>query len=182
MDTRPSQSGFTLIELMVVVGIIGMLSALAIVSFGSQRVRSREARRIADVTEVVTGVDSYYAVNGAYPLAPGDDCSDKNTGCTIDHTLGSLVTTGILKQLPKDPYPAFTGTSFDGRCYNYTYKTPGTADGGSFPTNLEYRVGFGAELAGDAENRHPLNKNISTGSLNGCGGTRGEAIINGPRK
>lgn len=168
---------------MVVVGIIGMLSALAIVSFGTQRVRSREARRIADVSEIVTGVDSYYALNGAYPLAPGDDCSDKNTGCSIDRYLGGLVSTGILKKLPQDPYPAYTSSDYTlGRCVNYAYKTQGTADGSGFPSYLEYRVSFGAEMIG-VNGKHPLNANISTGTLSGCSGNpRGEAIINGPHK
>lgn len=183
MNTHHSQSGFTLIELMVVVGIIGLLSSLAVITLAGQRVRSRDARRIADISEIITGVDSYYAINGAYPLAPGDDCSDKNTGCTIDRYLGGLVSTGILKKLPQDPYPAYTNSDYtQGRCANYAYKTPGTADGSSFPANLEYRVAFGAEMAG-VSGKHPLNSNISTGTLSGCGSNpRGEAWVDGPRK
>lgn len=59
--------GFTLIELLVVVAIIGMLLSVIMVSFGQARLRSRDAKRLADIQQVKTGLDLFYTTAGGYP-------------------------------------------------------------------------------------------------------------------
>jgi prepilin-type N-terminal cleavage/methylation domain-containing protein len=46
------QQGFTLIELLVVIAIIGLLSTLAVLSFGGVREKARDAQRINDVRQL----------------------------------------------------------------------------------------------------------------------------------
>ena len=87
MRTRKSSRGFTLIELLVVIAIIGLLSSVVLASLNGARVKSRDARRLADLKQLQIALELYYSsqTNGAYPAA-----------------LSSLAPTYISAE-PKDP-------------------------------------------------------------------------------
>jgi|GEM_PF-947914 len=51
--------GFTLVEVMVVVGIIGLLTALAVVTLSRQQARSRDARRVGDISNIRTALENW---------------------------------------------------------------------------------------------------------------------------
>jgi prepilin-type N-terminal cleavage/methylation domain-containing protein len=61
------RSGFTLIEMLVVVAIIGLLSSTMLVGLGDARRRARDARRIADLRQIQNGLENYYSTNRTYP-------------------------------------------------------------------------------------------------------------------
>jgi general secretion pathway protein G len=61
------QKGFTLIELLVVIAIIGLLSTLAVVALNSARQKSRDSKRVADIKQIQTALELYYADNNGYP-------------------------------------------------------------------------------------------------------------------
>ena len=67
INNTPPKSGFTLIELLVVIVIIGILSSIGISSFASSIQRTRDAKRIAEVKEIVNSLKRYYLDYGAYP-------------------------------------------------------------------------------------------------------------------
>jgi len=62
-----TQKGFTLLELLVVISIIGILMAAAGASFSNAQKSSRDARRKADLKAISTALESYYADNNTYP-------------------------------------------------------------------------------------------------------------------
>ncbi len=61
------KTGFTLIELMVVVLIIMLLASVVIVSLSVSRRSSRDAKRISDINIVSSALQLYYADNHSYP-------------------------------------------------------------------------------------------------------------------
>lgn len=77
--------GFTLIELMVVIAIIGLLATIITTSLVSSRAKSRDAKRIADIKTLQLALETYYNDNSVFPL-----------------TLASLVP-NYLPNLPNDP-------------------------------------------------------------------------------
>ncbi len=69
LHTNASRSGFTLIEMLVVVFIIGLLSSVVLVGLGTFRARARDTRRIADLRSVQAMLESYWQKNGEYPAS-----------------------------------------------------------------------------------------------------------------
>ena len=67
-----SQRGFTLIELMIVVAIIGILTAIAIPLYANLQARARIAMAQADARTLVTAISIYTAHMGTLPTALGD--------------------------------------------------------------------------------------------------------------
>jgi prepilin-type N-terminal cleavage/methylation domain-containing protein len=80
------KNGFTLVELLVVISIIGLLSSFAVVSLNSARVKARDALRKGEMAQLRTALSLYYDDNGRYPVCDGDvwDPSDQLFGTTIE--------------------------------------------------------------------------------------------------
>jgi prepilin-type N-terminal cleavage/methylation domain-containing protein len=66
-DMRKLQSGFTLVEVLLVIAIIGVLTTVAIVNFGNAREMSRDAQRKADLRNLQNAVELYKNKYGEYP-------------------------------------------------------------------------------------------------------------------
>ena len=64
---RQMQKGFTLIELMIVVAIIGILAAIALPAYQDYTIRAKVAEPIGLASGGKTGLYEYYASNGTFP-------------------------------------------------------------------------------------------------------------------
>jgi len=68
---RQKQSGFTMVELLLVVSIIGILSAvmISVINVSKQKGTARDGVRMANVEKLVAGIESYFAAEkGLYPI------------------------------------------------------------------------------------------------------------------
>ena len=64
--TKKKEKGFTLIELMIVIAIIGILAAIAIPQFSAYRTRSYNSAAQADLRNAATAQEAYYVDNQTY--------------------------------------------------------------------------------------------------------------------
>lgn len=114
------KKGFTILELLLVVGIIALLSVLILVSYSSARAKSRDARRMQDIHEISNALNLYNSSNGQFPAM-----AETITG--EDDFSQELEANKAMSAVPADPLN--TGT------YQYTYTDNGTS--GRF-----YELGF----------------------------------------
>lgn len=61
------RQGFTLIEMLVVIGIVGVLASLVLIGLNPARQASRDSRRISNVHQLQNTLEVYYLRNGSYP-------------------------------------------------------------------------------------------------------------------
>jgi prepilin-type N-terminal cleavage/methylation domain-containing protein len=64
---RRNQKGFTLIELMIVIAIIGILAAISIPQFAKYRERSFNTSSLSDLRSLAQDLEGYYSEWGEYP-------------------------------------------------------------------------------------------------------------------
>lgn len=79
------EQGFTLIELMIVIAIIGILAAIAIPQFAAYRTRSYNASANADLRNLATAQEAYYADYQSYCGSVG----------RLSGTYGAITTRGV---------------------------------------------------------------------------------------
>ncbi|MDD5032738.1 MAG: type II secretion system protein [Candidatus Pacebacteria bacterium] len=68
---KKRNAAFTLLELLVVIGIVGLLSSVALVLYNGVRIDSRNSERISDINQYVKAINLAISGNGEYP-DPGD--------------------------------------------------------------------------------------------------------------
>src|SRR5690242_18224722 len=66
--TKQMQSGFTLIELMIVVAIIGILAAIAIPAYQDYTIRSQVSEGLTLAAQAKTAISESFAQTGAAPV------------------------------------------------------------------------------------------------------------------
>jgi prepilin-type N-terminal cleavage/methylation domain-containing protein len=119
--------GFTLIELLVVIAIIALLTSIALIAFMSARQKSRDVKRLSDMTQMNTGLELYFATFKGYPSSSSG--------------IPSALVPNFASSLPSAPLPA------DGGCSAITYSPPVPA--GTYGSTYYYYPSGTAYLGSD---------------------------------
>lgn len=111
--------GFTLVELLIVIAIIGILSTAAVVNLGNAKAKARDAKRLSDISQLQKAIELYYAEHEAYPNSdcyglPGVVLCSSVRGNNWISNIGPG--TQLNVQLPVDPI-----NLDNGGLYSYLY-------------------------------------------------------------
>lgn len=125
--------GFTLIEMIIVLALVGTAAAIALIAVGNQSSTDVQAACASDYTAVQTARDSYREEIGVYPqaiLPPGDSANPASSGDGpgVDALMGTITTrTGTvgpwLKELPSTPNRYEIRVTYDGNGTVGVYST-----------------------------------------------------------
>lgn len=64
------KNGFTMLEMLVVIGIIGILVGMGAVSYSTAQKKARDSKRKLDIGAIKNAMEQYYSLcNGSYPVA-----------------------------------------------------------------------------------------------------------------
>jgi prepilin-type N-terminal cleavage/methylation domain-containing protein len=73
---KKTSKGFTIVELLIVIVVIGILAALVLNSFRGVQERARDTKRRTDVNAQASQLEVYYTDNGGYPVFTGQINTD----------------------------------------------------------------------------------------------------------
>jgi prepilin-type N-terminal cleavage/methylation domain-containing protein len=96
------KKGFTLLELLVVIGIMAILIALGTTSYSTAQKKARDAKRKGDLKAIQNGLEQYYSICGYVYPTPASGNVPSSITCASPSTT-------IMNIVPKDPK---TGTDY----------------------------------------------------------------------
>lgn len=77
------KKSFTLLEMLVVIGIIAILVSLGFASYSTVQKKARDAKRKGDLSAMQKVLEQCYSINNyTYPAITGNDTTSASTNCT----------------------------------------------------------------------------------------------------
>lgn len=146
-----SKEGFTLIELMIVVAVIGILSLAAVPAYVGYTRRAKTAEAMGQLNQLFKGAASYYAQERA-ARGVGAPQSGHCTVATVASTPGTPTAAKVTTDFPA-ANPSFADLGFsiaDPHYYSYSITTDGAGCGNGPADTTVYTFTAQGNLDGDA--------------------------------
>lgn len=132
-------TGFTLVEIVIVVGIMALLSGIIFSSFDGAKAKSRDQQRLTDISNIQLGLELYFNQHGSYPEE-------------LDTLMGDSEGVKYIVDIPNPPskatednykynYVPLTKVLNGTRCISYHLWTTFEVNS----SNLESKKGFNSE-------------------------------------
>ena len=101
-----TKKGFTVIELVVTIAIVGILSSVIIASLNSSHKKSRDARRRIELNQLSASLELYYSKYGIYPISTSN-CGGQSSDSWCRDSQGSNWIPGLneFMTMPHNPTP-----------------------------------------------------------------------------
>lgn len=135
MRRKTNEQGFTLIEILVVIGIIAVLAAVVLIAINPARqfAQANNSQRTSNVNAILNAVGQYMADHqGQLPPGDIDETSDP-----IDETLCDELIPDYIPALPTDPTSFYAGESIqDGSCSDLNTNDSGYEIGTTSPSRV----------------------------------------------
>ena len=136
-----NRKGFTLIELMIVVAIIGIIVAIAIPNLLNAIQRAKQRRTMGDIRSIATAMEAYSVDLNRYPPAAGTTYGTITftEGTTVGATLKGYISPTYIRVLPdRDGWNSYINVQVTDNYSTYILGSAGRdgawADGGGGPT------------------------------------------------
>lgn len=155
---KKRQEGFTIIELLIVIVVIGILATLVIVTFTGIQQKARDSKRKTDINAIDTTLESYYGDNNYYPTLAQLNSSGSTTDDWVKDNLK-----GFDPATLQDPKGTTTtlvaGTTPSATQYAYSVKnaTGGTCDNTAGNECTDFTVSAKLEADGSTFSKHSNN-------------------------
>ena len=126
-----TRSGFTIVELLIVIVVIAILAAISIVAYNGIQERAKFSSMRSDIASLNKAIQLYYADNGSYPITPPDNtetvpsCSKYGRWCGWDQATGDNFIPGLV---PKYISATPQLPSANGAGDTYVYRSPNGLD------------------------------------------------------
>ena len=122
---KKSTSGFTIVELLIVIVVIAILAAITIVAYNGIQERARFTAMRSDIVALNKAIQLYYADNGSYPVTPTTGTGCSGSWCGFDQVTGENFIPGLIpKYINSTPQLPAANSSND----TYLYRSPTGAD------------------------------------------------------
>ena len=104
------QQGFTIVELLIVIVVIGILAAISIVAYNNIQQMARDGQRAQDIKTITKALEMYYIDNGKYPGISGGSTMINGSWATTNDVswakLEEALVPKYISMLPKEPRPS----------------------------------------------------------------------------